>query len=266
MQLNGLMLGGCWACRCSLCQSSSSSSSSKIGSAKANADAEDTVRLQKDVEAAAHAAGSMTRSPGLPARRLLQALALVLVTAYATVLLYQAVTPRQWTDDVAVVDVNTVGGDVATLEIPSRLGGRFGMIAAAVSTSALALPSRNEEIEETTDLIPSVATATMAPYTTGLDDIFISVKTTKNYHESRLQAIIDTWFQFAKEQTWFFTDKDDPYFQEQTNGHMINTKCSSSHNRRALCCKMSVEFDRFLESGKNYYVDIYKYRISQKLQ
>ncbi|CAB0034608.1 unnamed protein product, partial [Trichogramma brassicae] len=33
-------------------------------------------------------------------------------------------------------------------------------------------------------------------------------------------------------------------------GHMINTKCSSSHNRRALCCKMSVEFDRFLESGK----------------
>ncbi|KOX79019.1 Beta-1,3-N-acetylglucosaminyltransferase radical fringe [Melipona quadrifasciata] len=32
---------------------------------------------------------------------------------------------------------------------------------------------------------------------------------------------------------------------------MINTKCSSSHNRRALCCKMSVEFDRFLDSGRN---------------
>ena len=36
------------------------------------------------------------------------------------------------------------------------------------------------------------------------------------------------------------------------DGHMINTKCSSSHNRRALCCKMSVEFDRFLDSGRKW--------------
>lgn len=37
-----------------------------------------------------------------------------------------------------------------------------------------------------------------------------------------------------------------------SDGHMINTKCSSSHNRRALCCKMSVEFDRFLDSGRKW--------------
>ncbi|KAJ9590162.1 hypothetical protein L9F63_016718, partial [Diploptera punctata] len=48
--------------------------------------------------------------------------------------------------------------------------------------------------------------------------------------------------------TWFFTDSDDAEYQEKTNGHMINTNCSSSHNRKALCCKMSVEFDVFLES------------------
>jgi hypothetical protein len=33
-----------------------------------------------------------------------------------------------------------------------------------------------------------------------LDDIFISVKTTQNYHDSRLKMIIKTWFQLAKEQ------------------------------------------------------------------
>lgn len=34
------------------------------------------------------------------------------------------------------------------------------------------------------------------------------------------------------------------------DGHMINTNCSSSHNRKALCCKMSVEFDTFIDTDK----------------
>jgi len=33
-----------------------------------------------------------------------------------------------------------------------------------------------------------------------LDDIFISVKTTKKYHETRLKTILETWFQLAKDQ------------------------------------------------------------------
>ena len=33
-----------------------------------------------------------------------------------------------------------------------------------------------------------------------LDEVYISVKTTKKYHGSRLQLIVDTWFQFAKNQ------------------------------------------------------------------
>lgn len=35
-----------------------------------------------------------------------------------------------------------------------------------------------------------------------------------------------------------------------TDGHMVNTNCSNSHLRRDLCCKMSTEFDTFLESRK----------------
>lgn len=33
-----------------------------------------------------------------------------------------------------------------------------------------------------------------------LDDIFISVKTTKDYHDTRLSMIIKTWYQLAKDQ------------------------------------------------------------------
>jgi hypothetical protein len=33
-----------------------------------------------------------------------------------------------------------------------------------------------------------------------LDDIFISVKTTKKYHHTRLRLIIETWFQLARDQ------------------------------------------------------------------
>lgn len=33
-------------------------------------------------------------------------------------------------------------------------------------------------------------------------------------------------------------------------GRMINTNCSAVRTRQALCCKMSVEYDKFIESGR----------------
>uniref|UniRef100_A0A1A9W5R5 Fringe-like glycosyltransferase domain-containing protein n=1 Tax=Glossina brevipalpis TaxID=37001 RepID=A0A1A9W5R5_9MUSC len=103
------------------------------------------------------------------------------------------------------------------------------------------------------DLYQRSVTGTPKPPTTELDDIFISIKTTKSYHDSRLALIVKTWFQLAKDQTWFFTDTNDPYFEEKTNGHLINTNCSQGHFRKALCCKMSAELDVFLESGKKWF-------------
>jgi len=96
------------------------------------------------------------------------------------------------------------------------------------------------------------STATAKPHTT-LDDVFISVKTTKNFHASRLDVIIKTWFTLAREQTWFFTDSEDEEYKEKTHNHLINTGCSASHNRMALCCKMAVEFDTYLESNKRWF-------------
>lgn len=43
-------------------------------------------------------------------------------------------------------------------------------------------------------------TGTPKPPTTELDDLLISVKTTKGYHETRLEMIVKTWYQLAKEQ------------------------------------------------------------------
>lgn len=88
--------------------------------------------------------------------------------------------------------------------------------------------------------------------TTRLEDVFFSVKTTRTFHRTRLDVILKTWFVLAREQTYFFTDAADPLYQLKTNGHLINTNCSSSHNRKALCCKMSVELDFFLDSNKKW--------------
>uniref|UniRef100_A0A023G3I8 Putative fringe glycosyltransferase pediculus us corporis fringe glycosyltransferase n=1 Tax=Amblyomma triste TaxID=251400 RepID=A0A023G3I8_AMBTT len=89
-------------------------------------------------------------------------------------------------------------------------------------------------------------------HTTRLEDVFFSVKTTRTFHRTRLDVILKTWFVLAREQTYFFTDASDPLYQLKTNGHLINTNCSASHNRKALCCKMSVELDFFLDSNKKW--------------
>ncbi|XP_037069603.1 fringe glycosyltransferase-like, partial [Pollicipes pollicipes] len=86
-----------------------------------------------------------------------------------------------------------------------------------------------------------------------LADVFISVKTSGQFHDTRLRPILDTWFPLASQQTWFFTDVDDDALQQRTNGHVINTNCSSSHRRDALCCKMAVEYDVFMDSGKKWF-------------
>uniref|UniRef100_A0A8D8HN21 Fringe glycosyltransferase n=1 Tax=Culex pipiens TaxID=7175 RepID=A0A8D8HN21_CULPI len=96
-------------------------------------------------------------------------------------------------------------------------------------------------------------TGTPKPPTTELDDLLISVKTTKGYHETRLEMIVKTWYQLAKEQTWFFTDTDDQHYQKLTNNHMVNTNCSQGHFRKALCCKMGKEFEFFLDSAKKWW-------------
>jgi len=86
-----------------------------------------------------------------------------------------------------------------------------------------------------------------------LNDIFISVKTSRQFHESRLKIILKTWFQLAKANTYFFTDFADEETSISTNGHLIVTSCPSDHSRQALSCKMQAEFDMFLLSDKRWF-------------
>ncbi|XP_043958591.1 beta-1,3-N-acetylglucosaminyltransferase radical fringe [Gambusia affinis] len=89
-----------------------------------------------------------------------------------------------------------------------------------------------------------------------LKDIFIAVKTTRKYHRSRLELLIQTWVSQAKEHTYIFTDGDDRELQLKTGANIINTNCSAAHNRQALCCKMSVEYDKFIESQKKWFCHV----------
>ncbi|XP_034050121.1 beta-1,3-N-acetylglucosaminyltransferase radical fringe [Thalassophryne amazonica] len=89
-----------------------------------------------------------------------------------------------------------------------------------------------------------------------LKDIFIAVKTTRKYHKSRLELLVQTWISRAKSQTYIFTDGDDKELQVKAGVNIINTNCSAAHTRQALCCKMSVEYDKFIESQKKWFCHV----------
>uniref|UniRef100_A0A1E1WJH4 Fringe-like glycosyltransferase domain-containing protein n=1 Tax=Pectinophora gossypiella TaxID=13191 RepID=A0A1E1WJH4_PECGO len=86
-----------------------------------------------------------------------------------------------------------------------------------------------------------------------LSDIFISVKTSTAYENTRLPIILKTWFQLAKEQIWFFTDVANATQQRMAGGHIISTKCHQGHQLLPLCCKTAQEYDTFLKSGKKWF-------------
>ncbi|KAF3854100.1 hypothetical protein F7725_014788 [Dissostichus mawsoni] len=74
-----------------------------------------------------------------------------------------------------------------------------------------------------------------------LKDIFIAVKTTRKYHKSRLELLIQTWVSRAKEQTYIFTDGEDKELRMRTGVNIINTNCSAAHTRR-LCAARCLWF------------------------
>lgn len=79
------------------------------------------------------------------------------------------------------------------------------------------------------------------------ESLFISVKTTQKFHTNRLNLILETWFNEAPQQTYFFSDAEDSVVQNRSGNHLINTGCSSSHSRKSLSCKMSVELETFIK-------------------
>ncbi|XP_049632676.1 beta-1,3-N-acetylglucosaminyltransferase radical fringe [Suncus etruscus] len=88
------------------------------------------------------------------------------------------------------------------------------------------------------------------------DDVFIAVKTTRRNHGPRLGLLLRTWISRARPQTFIFTDGDDPGLRGQGGSHVVNTNCSAARSRQALCCKMAVEYDTFMESGRKWFCHV----------
>ncbi|KAM6424984.1 beta-1,3-N-acetylglucosaminyltransferase manic fringe [Rhynochetos jubatus] len=86
-----------------------------------------------------------------------------------------------------------------------------------------------------------------------LGDIFIAVKTTKRFHQSRMELLLDTWISRAREQTYVFTDEEDDALKRRMGDHAVFTNCSAEHSHPALSCKMAAEFDAFLASGQSWF-------------
>uniref|UniRef100_A0A8C8S7Z4 O-fucosylpeptide 3-beta-N-acetylglucosaminyltransferase n=1 Tax=Pelusios castaneus TaxID=367368 RepID=A0A8C8S7Z4_9SAUR len=86
-----------------------------------------------------------------------------------------------------------------------------------------------------------------------LGEVFIAVKTTKRFHQSRMELLLDTWISKAKEQTYVFTDEEDEALQKRMGDHVVFTNCSAEHSHLALSCKMAAEFDAFLASGLSWF-------------
>ncbi|XP_015261452.1 PREDICTED: beta-1,3-N-acetylglucosaminyltransferase manic fringe [Gekko japonicus] len=86
-----------------------------------------------------------------------------------------------------------------------------------------------------------------------LRELFIAVKTTRKFHQSRMRLLLLTWISRVKEQTYVFTDEEDDELQGKLGDHVVFTNCSSEHSHPALSCKMAAEFDAFLASGLSWF-------------
>ncbi|KYO20469.1 beta-1,3-N-acetylglucosaminyltransferase radical fringe [Alligator mississippiensis] len=84
----------------------------------------------------------------------------------------------------------------------------------------------------------------------------MSPQTTRQFHRSRLDLLLRTWISRARAQTFIFTDWEDRELRLRAGDRVINTNCSAVHTRQALCCKMSVEYDKFLESGQKWFCHV----------
>ncbi|XP_068176922.1 beta-1,3-N-acetylglucosaminyltransferase lunatic fringe-like [Antennarius striatus] len=88
------------------------------------------------------------------------------------------------------------------------------------------------------------------------DDLFIAVKTTGRYHRQRLELQLDTWISRNMQQTYVFSDGEDEKLRKRMGAHLINTNCSAAHTHQALSCKMALEYDTFIKSGKKWFCHV----------
>ncbi|CDW57844.1 fringe glycosyltransferase [Trichuris trichiura] len=88
---------------------------------------------------------------------------------------------------------------------------------------------------------------------TDRNDVFITVKTSWIFHNTRVRCILETWFKLAPDNIYFVTDTADPILSNKTNDHLISTPCRGSHGVRALRCKLAVELTAYSETNYRWF-------------
>ncbi|XP_041134290.1 beta-1,3-N-acetylglucosaminyltransferase lunatic fringe-like [Polyodon spathula] len=116
--------------------------------------------------------------------------------------------------------------------------------------------TRDRREAEKTESNPQSATEKPPMEDITPNDVFIAVKTTKKFHQARLALLLDTWISRNVQQTYIFTDGEDEELKKRIGSHAINTNCSAAHSRQALSCKMAVEYDKYIESGKKWFCHV----------
>ncbi|XP_062508122.1 beta-1,3-N-acetylglucosaminyltransferase manic fringe-like [Corticium candelabrum] len=130
----------------------------------------------------------------------------------------------------------SIGGDSSLLR--SRKSQRSGHTVATVENHQ-AVKGHNTEKTQ----ISSKANVGEVP-------VFITVKTGRTYHQTRIPLLLQTWFNYAANETYFVTDTEDEDISRQSGRHLIVSGCGDGHQRDALCCKMGREFELFYLFGK----------------
>nr|XP_046272091.1 beta-1,3-N-acetylglucosaminyltransferase lunatic fringe [Scatophagus argus] len=162
----------------------------------------------------------------------------------------------------AQVDEETIGGDIGTRSLlqdaapeeDAQLGS--AQVKSGFSAYFTKLTRGRREAEKPARSSSAPAAEPPPAEDISADDIFIAVKTTKKFHHSRLSVLLDTWISRNMQQTYVFTDGEDEELKKKIGSHAINTNCSAAHSRQALSCKMAVEYDKFIESGKKWFCHV----------
>nr|KAF6496419.1 MFNG O-fucosylpeptide 3-beta-N-acetylglucosaminyltransferase [Rousettus aegyptiacus] len=123
-----------------------------------------------------------------------------------------------------------------------RLRGLAGALLTLLCTGLLSLRYHLSLSPKGAQEIPGLSPPSHRPPELQLRDVFIAVKTTRIFHRSRLELLLDTWVSRIREQV--------------TRPHLVVTNCSAEHSHPALSCKMAAEFDAFLASGLRWFCHV----------
>uniref|UniRef100_H2ZF15 Fringe-like glycosyltransferase domain-containing protein n=1 Tax=Ciona savignyi TaxID=51511 RepID=H2ZF15_CIOSA len=72
----------------------------------------------------------------------------------------------------------------------------------------------------------------------------------------RVKYILNTWFNQAKKQTYFITDRESLELNKTTNGHAVKTSCRKRRGHSDLSCKTGLSFDLYVKSDKRWWCHV----------